>query len=476
VFFKKAGVFEVHDIRNGSNGNPGFIDLTPRQSYAFRIKGHQGGDPNRFRATLNGQKMWDVYNTNMLKKGYSYVGMESFALCASMFTFASDLQSCFAITNAENGTCDWKPWQALRSTDGNYTKYWRVLIDGTHRAFRQVHCTEEFYNTYGCNPELRPGAYPLSAGMTCEEQDTCPDPAPPPPPPPPPPSNSWSGWERHDGSLATGSGLDATSWQPGNLRVVARSPGNNVWIKSWDCCTAWSVWTSVSSPSGGITSDPSITDSAPNVLHVFARGTDNAMWTRKWSGSSWGAWTSIGGGFTSGPDAMSVNGYVLVFARGNDNGLWQNTLNPQGSWSGWESLGGSLTSDPSVVASGCCKIVVFGRGSDGLLTYRFFDGNTGTWSAWLLPRVASFVLNSAPDASVFGADRIDIFASGGGSNELHHLYFNGGRWRSSWALVGGTLTGNPGAVSWGTNRIDVFIRGSDNVMYHRWCEPCDDIQ
>jgi hypothetical protein len=34
--------------------------------------------------------------------------------------------------------------------------------------------------------------------------------------------------------------------------------------------------------------------------------------------------------------------------------------------------------------------------------------------------------------------------------------------------LGGSLTSDPGAVSWGANRIDVFVRGTQNGLFHKW--------
>ena len=40
---------------------------------------------------------------------------------------------------------------------------------------------------------------------------------------------------------------------------------------------------------------------------------------------------------------------------------------------------------------------------------------------------------------------------------------------TGWQSLGGTSVGTPGAVSWDhNNRLDVFVRGSDNAMYHKW--------
>lgn len=39
---------------------------------------------------------------------------------------------------------------------------------------------------------------------------------------------------------------------------------------------------------------------------------------------------------------------------------------------------------------------------------------------------------------------------------------------SGWESLGGTLTSAPAAVSWGPNRIDVFVKGTDNALWHKW--------
>ena len=36
------------------------------------------------------------------------------------------------------------------------------------------------------------------------------------------------------------------------------------------------------------------------------------------------------------------------------------------------------------------------------------------------------------------------------------------------ARTGGVIDDNPAAASWGANRIDTFVRGMDNHMYHKW--------
>ena len=39
---------------------------------------------------------------------------------------------------------------------------------------------------------------------------------------------------------------------------------------------------------------------------------------------------------------------------------------------------------------------------------------------------------------------------------------------TDWESLGGVLTSEPVAVAWGENRLDVFVRGTDNALWHKW--------
>jgi hypothetical protein len=73
-------------------------------------------------------------------------------------------------------------------------------------------------------------------------------------------------------------------------------------------------------------------------------------------------------------------------------------------------------------------------------------------------------VTSGPDASSWGSNRLDVFVRGT-DNALYHK-----AWAGAWYgydSLGGGLTSDPGVVSWGPNRIDVFVRGTDNALYHK---------
>ena len=75
-------------------------------------------------------------------------------------------------------------------------------------------------------------------------------------------------------------------------------------------------------------------------------------------------------------------------------------------------------------------------------------------------------LSSDPAVASWAVNRLDCFVRGM-DNAMWHKWWNGAAW-SGWENLGGVLTSSPAAVSWGLNRIDCFVRGTDNRMWHKW--------
>ncbi|MBN1630072.1 MAG: S-layer homology domain-containing protein [Thermoleophilia bacterium] len=76
-------------------------------------------------------------------------------------------------------------------------------------------------------------------------------------------------------------------------------------------------------------------------------------------------------------------------------------------------------------------------------------------------------LTSAPAACSRGHGLIDVFAGGANGTVLHRAW--NGSW-SEWEDLGGDMKpgSDPAAVSWGGDRLDVFIRGNDDALWHTW--------
>lgn len=64
---------------------------------------------------------------------------------------------------------------------------------------------------------------------------------------------------------------------------------------------------------------------------------------------------------------------------------------------------------------------------------------------------------------------LDVFARGT-NNNIYHRWQLDGPW-SSWESLGappGGATSDPSAVCWGSGRVDLFVRGGDYALWHKW--------
>jgi Repeat of unknown function (DUF346) len=122
---------------------------------------------------------------------------------------------------------------------------------------------------------------------------------------------------------------------------------------------------------------------------------------------------------------------------------------------------------PTISSWGRGRLDVFMKGADGALWHKYYASSVG-WQGWssLGAPPGPVTLASDPVAISWGYARIDIFVRGS-DNALWHKYYdvNLGGW-SIWYTHGGTLTSAPTATSWGSGRLDVFYRGSDNTLRH----------
>lgn len=87
-----------------------------------------------------------------------------------------------------------------------------------------------------------------------------------------------------------------------------------------------------------------------------------------------------------------------------------------------------------------------------------------TWSGWeslggVLPS------GEAPTVVSWGSNRLDVFVKGT-DNALWHRWWDGSRW-GGWESLGGILTSTPSAVSWGPYRLDVFVQGTDRALWQK---------
>ena len=256
-------------------------------------------------------------------------------------------------------------------------------------------------------------------------------------------STAETRWESLGGVLVGGPA--ASTWGSGRLDIAVRGTDNQLWHKWFD--GGWHNWEALG---GVLTDDPGAASWSPGRYDVFVRGTDNALWHR-WYDGRWHDWESLGGVLASGPGVVAWGPNRLdVFVRGTDNAMWHRWWDGVG-WRGWESLGGVLRSKPAAVSGGPGDLRVYVEGSN---QHYYSRSHNGGWYPW--SEVAPIVWMTAPGAArggyVFGVDDGQVWQSDG----------------HGWQSLGGSPTSAPAAATWGSPRMDVFVRGGGGELSHAW--------
>ena len=97
-------------------------------------------------------------------------------------------------------------------------------------------------------------------------------------------------------------------------------------------------------------------------------------------------------------------------------------------------------------------------------SFRLTASNTKmSWSGW---ESLGGQLTSAPAVSSDASGELNVFWRGT-DNNLWHKWFNYPSWYGPESL-GGPLNSAPAAVSWGHGRVDVFVQGTDGALWHKW--------
>lgn len=130
----------------------------------------------------------------------------------------------------------------------------------------------------------------------------------------------------------------------------------------------WSAWVSVG---GNMQGDPASCSRSGFRTEMFSRGADNALWYRRWTGTTWTGWTSLGGALSSSPAAVCRGNIIDVFVRGPAAALWTRRFNGT-SWGPWQSLGGGLSSGPGASSSTFDRKIVFVKGLDNSIWFRSY--------------------------------------------------------------------------------------------------------
>ncbi len=119
---------------------------------------------------------------------------------------------------------------------------------------------------------------------------------------------------------------------------------------------------------------------------------------------------------------------------------------------------------PGAVGTPGPRFDLFDLGPNGTMEHT-------TWTCppgWSDAESIGGTLSSGPAATSMtpGTDQ-EAFAEGTDHTLQENVQDASGTW-GGWTSVGGVLSARPAAVSWGPGRIDVFVRGTDAKVWHKW--------
>ncbi|WP_432840517.1 glycoside hydrolase family 27 protein [Dactylosporangium sp. CA-092794] len=138
----------------------------------------------------------------------------------------------------------------------------------------------------------------------------------------------WGAWRCLGGTVTD---APTVAWSgPGNWTAVATGADGLVWTR-----TATTGWTSIGSPDGrAIYGRPSAAVDDAGVVHVAIRSRTDSVWERTGGGTTWAAWSELGGTVSGSPTLLATSGRVYLFVLAADNKLWQRNY-VDGAWGGW---------------------------------------------------------------------------------------------------------------------------------------------
>jgi hypothetical protein len=187
------------------------------------------------------------------------------------------------------------------------------------------------------------------------------------------------------------------------------------------------------------------------------------------------------------PDPSDIH-YLAGLAKSVGPGSPAGYCTETGSWafrgwvedrmfSGGQPLGGGLSASFGVAATspGTDRVAVFAVGNDNNVYANTWNyGGSNAWSNWADNLGAPPQgVTSSPAAVARFPGQIDIFVRGGNQNIWHRWYndsfgWNGSGWEDLGGAPGAGCTSAPAISSWSPGRLDLFCMDVNNTIAHNW--------
>ena len=208
----------------------------------------------------------------------------------------------------------------------------------------------------------------------------------------------------------------------------------------------------------------------PSRVFIYGRGANKELLYNTFDGQSWGDWETLGGTIDGSPDACSPNpGEIIIFARWKSGKLHYKRTSKGQTSEPWQSTYSSTGSDPGVVCRSGGRFDVFVQvTSQAAVWHAWFED--GLWANWFGKGAPGFeslggAIKGGPDGCSWGGKRLDVFARGLDNFIWHKYQDDQGTWHEWESLGGLPMTSDPSAVALTSNQLSVFARGENNQIW-----------
>lgn len=171
----------------------------------------------------------------------------------------------------------------------------------------------------------------------------------------------------------------------------------------------------------------------------------------------WHGFVSLGGRVSSSASISHCSkGRWDVYVRGTDSQLYRTSFRG-GSWSRYQALGGGLSSAPSSTSTNSCHQYVAILGFNSKIYLRKW---VGRWFNFV--PIGDVQWYSKP-VIVSSRNRVDVFVKGS-NNRLYHLTQTAGVW-ATWKVIASGITSAPAVVSRFPGEFDVVAKRGDDAIW-----------
>lgn len=187
------------------------------------------------------------------------------------------------------------------------------------------------------------------------------------------------------------------------------------------------------------------------------------------SPGSWGSWQDLKGNFSATPVVAAYkDGRLAAFVHSNYGTMFYSGQNDDQSWTPWRELGGQGVSDAAAVTDSAGRLRAVGMSNSGQIFEMTDATSRGAWGAW--KAVGNPFYAASNPALALGQDgKLTLLSlDSRGALRVNAQAAGSAAWPSSWQNLGGSFASSPVVARNADGRLEVFVRGTDQGLYHLW--------